>query len=481
MKTLHDFALERRGVWYYFDLVCATPHPSGQEALLAEKLKNEALKHGLQVRTDAFGNMRIDRKAAPGYEKAPCIIFQAHLDMVPQKTPGSSFDFSKDPLNVYVTDNKVHCNGETTLGADDGIGVALAMDLLTDDSITCGPIAGLFTREEEIGLNGARELPPEFLEGDYLLNLDSGSDDCFYAGCAGGVENFGFFKPDTRPAPEGTPVSIEICGLEGGHSGADIHLKRGNAHKIMAAFLKELGSSIAVTSLKGGSVVNAISRESEAVGVLTCPLTEVQKAAEIFQQKAAQTFNAPADFAIKVSPAPLQQQVWSEKFQQDFLTMLTTLPDGVFEFSEELDSVCTSCNLGVIAPLADGRIKVGCHPRSFDDAQWQKISESNKEHFQRAGGTFEARGPYPGWKFKADSRLLEAAQKACEKIYGKPLPVRTIHAGLEPGLFTALAPRLEMLSFAPAAPNCHTTEEYLEINSTEKVVLWLREIIKQLS
>ena len=480
MKTLHDLALERQGVWYYFDLVCATPHPSGQEELLAEKLTNEALKHGLQVRKDAFGNLRIDRKAAPGFEKAPCIIFQAHFDMVPQKAPGSNFDFSKDPLKVCVTGDKVHCNGETTLGADDGIGVALAMDLLTDANLTCGPIAGLFTREEEIGLNGARELSPEFLEGDYLLNLDSGCDDCFYAGCAGGVENFGFFTPDNRPAPAGTPVKIEILGLEGGHSGADIHLNRGNAHKILADFLKELGPAAAVSSIRGGSVVNAISRESEAQAVLTVSLAEAQKAAGAFQQKAAQTFNAPENFSIAISPAAPLQQVWSEKFQQDLLTMLTTLPDGVFEYSQELDSVCNSCNLGVIVPLADGRIKVGCHPRSFDDAQWQKTSDFNKEHFQKFGGTFEARGPYPGWKFKADSRLLEAGEKACEKIYGKPLPVRTIHAGLEPGLFTALAPKLEMLSFAPAAPNCHTTEEYLQIESTEKVVLWLREIIKQL-
>ena len=479
MKTLNEFAQEKGGVWKYFDLVCSTPHPSGHEDKLCERLTQEAEAAGLEVRRDAFGNLRIDRKAAPGYENAPCILLQAHLDMVPQKAPGSTFDFLKDPLKTVVTGNKIHCNGETTLGADDGSGLSVAMDLLTDKQIVCGPLAAVFTREEEIGLNGARALADEFLKGAYLLNLDSGCDSCFYAGCAGGEEDFGFFVPEyTAPSDKWNAVKIEVTGLVGGHSGADIHLKRGNAHKFMAAFLAGLGETIAVSSIAGGSVVNAISRESAAVIVTELSLEELQKRADAFAEKLKSTFDAAADFGFSLTSCGMPEKVWSSKFQKDFLTMLDTLPDGVFEFSEELDAVAVSTNLGVIAALDDGRIKVGCHPRAFDDAKWQQISENCKAHFARFGGSFESHGPYPGWKFKADSKLLEAGQQACEKVYGTRIPVRAIHAGLEPGIFTPKAPQLEMLSFAPTEHHCHTTEEYLEIDSTEKVALWLREVVR---
>ena len=479
MKTLNDLA-KRNSVWRFFEMICATPHPSGHEEKLAQRLAQEAEGEGLQVRRDAFGNLRIDRKAAPGFEKAPCIIFQAHLDMVPQKAPGSDFDFLNDPLKVQITEDRVHCGGETTLGADDGSGVALAMDILTDSALRCGALAALFTREEEIGLNGARELPAEFLEGDFLINLDSGCDDCFYAGCAGGVENYGIFTPEYIQTPSGTGVKIEVTGLEGGHSGADIHLKRGNAHKFMAGLLEILSENISVASFKGGSVVNAISRESEVTGVLKIALDDAQRAADLYAEKLRSTFNAAPCFGFLVRAVATPPQVWSRKFQKEFVAMLTSLPDGVFKFSEELNSVETSCNIGVIAETEDGRIKVGCHPRSFDDAQWEAVSDSNKSHFEKFGGEFIAEGPYPGWKFKSDSRLLEAGQKACEKIYGKRLPVRAIHAGLEPGIFTPAAPQLEMLSFAPMDHHCHTTEEYLEISSMEKVSYWLRELVKGL-
>ena len=478
MTTLHALAA-RHGVWRFFEMICATPHPSGHEEKLAALLINEAEKAGLSVKTDDFGNVRIDRKASPGYENSPCIIFQAHLDMVPQKLPGSDFDFLKDPLKVQVTGNKIHCGGETTLGADDGIGVALAMDLLTDKELQCGPLAALFTREEEIGLNGARKVSREFLQGAYLVNLDSGCDSCFYAGCAGGVENYGIFTPEYVAAPAGKGYKIEVTGLAGGHSGADIHLKRGNAHKFMAELLARLENIFAVNTLAGGSVVNAISRESAATGILTGTDDELESRIKSVAEELKKSFNSTENFGFVLTEIPAPEKVWSSRFQQDFLTMLNTLPDGVFEFSQELDSVCTSCNLGVIVPLEDGKIKVGCHPRAFDDLRWQAVSGSNEKHFLRFGGIFEAHSPYPGWKFNPGSKLLKAAQKVCQKIYGAPLPVRAIHAGLEPGIFTAQAPELEMLSFAPADHHCHTTEEYLEIDSTEKVAAWLRELVKE--
>ena len=239
-----DFTVSCPNVWRLFEEICSIPHPSGYEEKLGAWVVQQAKANGLKARRDKIGNIRIDRPAAPGFEKAPLTVMQAHLDMVPQKAPDSNFDFLNDPLKVQITEDRVHCGGETTLGADDGSGVALAMDILTDSALRCGALAALFTREEEIGLNGARELPAEFLEGDFLINLDSGCDDCFYAGCAGGVENYGIFMPEFTNISSGTGVKIEVTGLEGGHSGADIHLKRGNAHKFMAGLLEILGENI---------------------------------------------------------------------------------------------------------------------------------------------------------------------------------------------------------------------------------------------
>ena len=471
---------EARGTWKFFDLICSTPHPSAGERKLAALLAEKAREAGLTVRTDSFGNLRIDRAPAPGFEDRPGIMLQAHLDMVPQKRKGSSFDFAKDPLPVRVEGEKVHCGGETTLGADDGIGAALAMDMLTDPEVTCGPLAGLFTLEEEIGLNGARALSPAFLEGKFLINLDSGCDSCFYAGCAGGVEDYGYFTPSYRNVPEGNAFRIALRGLLGGHSGAEIHRKRGNAHKFLAAFLKNLGEAVSVSSIQGGSVVNAISRESEAVVVTKMPAAELRAGAEKFAATLAGTFDAPENFGFDVTPCPAPEKVWDSGFQASFLDMLNALPDGVLEFAKELDSVRTSCNLGIIRNDSDGRIVVGLHPRSFVDAEWQELSSRICGIFRKFGGMPEEQGPYAGWKFDPDSKLLAAARETFRELTGKTLPVRAIHAGLETGLFAPMAPELEMISFAPASWNEHTTEEYLEIGSVTVVSRWLRRLVTRL-
>ncbi|MBR2372694.1 MAG: beta-Ala-His dipeptidase [Lentisphaeria bacterium] len=472
--------LGSKGVWYYFSLICATPHPSGKEQYLAQLLAAEARSRDLQVRFDHFGNMRIERKAAPGMENRPTVIFQAHLDMVPQKAAGFEFDFSKDPLPVRVQNNRIDCAGKTTLGADDGIGVALAMDILSDQELQCGPLAAVFTLQEEIGLNGARVLAPEFLQGDYLINLDSGDDKCFYAGCAGGVEIFGFFTPEYTKTPEGFPLKISVRGLKGGHSGVEIHQKRGNAHKFLAAFLSESPEILAAASFEGGSAVNAISKESESVVISAVSPEELKRTADVFASELAKNFNAPENFGFDIIACPAPEKVWSEDFRKRFLNAVTALPDGVLEYSSEIDCVCTSCNLGVVTMKSDGRIKLGIHPRAFDDKDWQQVSAAVGNMLRQLGAVVEEHSPYPGWKFKSDSRLLKEAGKVYEKVYGSKPDIKAVHAGLEPGLFTTMAPELEMISFAPECGNEHTTEEFLLIDSTEKVAFWLRELVKSL-
>ena len=227
-------------------------------------------------------------------------------------------------------------------------------------------------------------------------------------------------------------------------------------------------------------MVNAISRESEAAVVSPLSAAELRAKAEKFAATLAGTFDAPAGFGFDVTPCPAPEKVWDDTFQTAFLDMLNALPDGVLEFAKELDSVRTSCNLGIIRNDPDGKIVVGLHPRSFDDAEWRKLSSDVCEIFRKSGGTAEEQGPYAGWKFDPDSKLLAAARETFRELTGKTLPVRAIHAGLETGLFAPMAPELEMISFAPASWNEHTTEEYLEIGSVTVVSRWLRRLVTSL-
>lgn len=469
--------LSPAGVWRLFDLICATPHPSGHEELLASKLTEEAEKGGLKVLRDTFGNMRIEKKADPGMENKPSFLLQAHLDMVPQKAPGFEFDFRKDSLPVTVEGNRVHCQNKTTLGADDGIGLALALDLLLDKEFCSGPLACIFTREEEIGLNGARALSPEFLKGDYLINLDS-SEDFICAGCAGGVETYGTFTPRFRNAPSGNHFLLSIEGLTGGHSGEEIHKGRGNAHKFMAAFLASLGENVAVSSLSGGSVVNAISRESFAKIVTPLSGEELEKAADSFAEKLRPTFQAEKDFGFCIRETSKMETVWEKEFQNILLTVINELPNGVLEFSRELNATQWSCNLGVIREEADGGLTLGLHPRSFDDAQWRELSRRICSIMELGGAKTKELTPYPGWKYDPDSPLIPAARKIYKEMTGKTLKVTAIHAGLETGLICEKNPALKLLAIGASYHKLHTTEEYLEVDSVPLTAKWLRSIIR---
>ncbi|MBQ7207182.1 MAG: beta-Ala-His dipeptidase [Lentisphaeria bacterium] len=465
---------EPAAVWRRFSQICAIPHPSGHEEKLARFLAAEAEDLGLAVRMDDAFNLRIDRKASPGREGSPRIIFQAHLDMVPQAAPGKVFDFSRDPVTPVVKDGFVRACG-TTLGADDGIGVAMAMALLEEPELD-GNFAALFTVSEETGLVGAAKLDPGFLDGDILINLDHSEEGKICIGCAGGARVHLAFDTGCAPVPAGRAVRIVLAGLPGGHSGVCIHEKRGNALVMLARLLR--AAPCAVASFDGGTVDNAIPARAEAVAVLADPGAAEQTlraAADVCRRELDPRFS----LELEICGHPVPERVWDGAFQERFLAALATAPDGVADFAPEYGVPRTSGNIASLRTEKD-ILKLVFSTRSLDDAERRK-------HTDRLIGWFSALAPrvavtseYPGWKPAGNARLPGMAARLRRELTGKETVIEVIHAGLEAGLFAGKNPRLEMMSCGPAAFDIHTPDERLSIASVQEFYPFIRTLALRL-
>ena len=418
MKKLDS--LSPAPVWEIFELICSIPHPSGHEAALAEALSAMARERGLAVRRDAAGNLRIDRAAAPGFESAPAVLLQAHLDMVPQTAPGVKFDFLTDPIPPEIRGEWVVSGAGTTLGSDNGIGVAAAVALLFDPAWRGGALAGVFTVSEEVGLNGALALSPEMLEGTYLLNLDSEEEGELYLGCAGGARLTLAFDAAFRPVSAGmTGVRCTVGGMAGGHSGCNIADRRGNAIRLLARLLKE-SPELQIASFDGGTCDNAIPREAVVSGALPAETFEsFRRRAEAFEREAAGEFDAPPEFRIEVESAPLPERVWTEEFRDRMLDALTGCPDGPTAFDSALGVVRTSSNLAAVRSEGE-RLVVATSQRSQIDAERAALTAAIAERFRAAGATASVSHTYPGWEPRLDSRLFSTA--ASPDAGPRPLP-----------------------------------------------------------
>lgn len=468
--------LEPESVWRYFAEICAIPHPSGHEAALAKRIVELAAEHGLQSRMDAAGNVRIDRPAAPGFEKRPRIIMQGHIDMVPQSVPGLNFDFTTMPIKPIVRDGWIVTDG-TTLGADDGAGVALALAVLFDDSLKVGPLAGVFTVSEETGLSGARAIDPVFLEGDYLLNLDGGGENLLCIGCAGGCRLELDFSTELEPAFSGNGVEIKLSGLRGGHSGTNINDRRGNALIYLCRFLAA-EPQIRIGAIDGGSVENAIPRDALARGVSGKTVGVLQKRADCFAAELAREFDAPEDFKITVSGASRPASLWRKEFQVRLLNAVATVPNGMIAFSEEFNCVRTSSNLAAMHS-SEGRLEIRTSQRSMSDAERSALTDKIATHFTAIGGTPKTGNAYPGWKPRADSVLLKKALELKKKLGGTKPQIYVTHGGLETGIFCGINPKLEIIAFTPNTEDIHSPGERLEIGSVERVYNFLRSLLEQ--
>ena len=475
--------LEPKALWKHFYALTQIPRPSKKEEKVIDFVKKFGEDLGLETIVDEVGNVIIRKPATPGMEDRKGIILQGHLDMVPQKNADTDHDFEKDPIDAYVDGEWVTAKG-TTLGADNGMGVAAAMAVLEAKDLEHGPIEALFTIDEETGMTGAENLKPGLLKGDILLNMDSEDEGELYIGCAGGVNTNATMTYKEEPTPEKTVAyQIAVKGLKGGHSGLDINLGRANANKVMNALLMTAAEKfdIRLASLQGGSLRNAIPRESFAVVVVP----EDQK--DQFEQYVKEFTEIAKDEFKDTEPEmeieaklldKVPEKVMSKEDQQKLFKAVAEAPNGVIAMSKSVEGIVeTSTNLAIVN-VKDGKVEIATLQRSLVDADRDKIAEQMRKVFSEAGFEAVSNGEYPGWKPNPDSVILKEMKEIYNNKFGKVPEVKVIHAGLECGLLGAIYPNWDMISFGPTIRFPHSPDEKVNIATVQKFWDFLVETLK---
>ncbi|MDD4545421.1 MAG: aminoacyl-histidine dipeptidase [Bacteroidales bacterium] len=465
--------LEPKALWNYFDMICSIPHPSKKEEKIVEAVIEFAKTNNLEYVKDEVGNIIIRKPATKGYENRKGIILQAHLDMVPQKNSDTVHDFEKDPILPYIDGEWVRAKG-TTLGADNGIGVAAALAVLADKDMVHGPVEALLTIDEETGMTGAFGLKPGYLKGDILMNLDSETEGELYVGCAGGIDatiNFDF-KKESVPV-EMSGFALNITGLKGGHSGMDIILGRGNANKILFRIFKALEKlGIRISSINGGSLRNAIPRE--AFSTITIPTSEVAKAKEILENITKEVKNelslVEPSLVIEMNPTSLPSDVMDKDTQGRLIRSVYACPNGVMRMSDSMEGLTeTSTNMAIVK-TDDSKVKISCLLRSSVDSAKMDLAEMMASVFELAGADCKFSGGYPGWKPNMESPILKTMQETYNNMFGRVPKIMAIHAGLECGLLGGVYPNWDMISFGPTIMNPHSPDE--RVNAPSVKLFW---------
>ncbi len=465
--------LEPKALWNYFDMICSIPHPSKKEEKIVEAVIEFAKTNNLEYVKDEVGNIIIRKPATKGYENRKGIILQAHLDMVPQKNSDTIHDFEKDPILPYIDGEWVRAKG-TTLGADNGIGVAAALAVLADKDMVHGPVEALLTIDEETGMTGAFGLKPGYLKGDILMNLDSETEGELYVGCAGGIDatiNFDF-KKESVPV-EMSGFALNITGLKGGHSGMDIILGRGNANKILFRIFKALEKlGMRISSINGGSLRNAIPRE--AFSTITIPTSEVAKAKEILENITKEVKNelslVEPSLVIEMNPTALPSEVMDKDTQGRLIRSVYACPNGVMRMSDSMEGLTeTSTNMAIVK-TENNNVKISCLLRSSVDSAKMDLAEMMASVFELAGADCKFSGGYPGWKPNMESPILKTMQETYNNMFGRVPKIMAIHAGLECGLLGGVYPNWDMISFGPTIMNPHSPDE--RVNAPSVKLFW---------
>ena len=460
--------MEPADVWEAFADLTQVPRPSHHEEQASRFLADYGAQLGLETLVDDLGNVLIRRPAAPGLEDRPGVILQAHMDMVPQSVPGRDIDFSTDPIEAYVSGDWVTADG-TTLGADDGIGVALAMAALADPE-PLGPIEALFTTNEEDGMSGALGLSPDVLQGRTLINLDSEAQGEFTIGSAGGEYAVGQAALSTVPVvADSAAYSVVVSGLAGGHSGVDIGLGRGHATKLLVRLLQELADSyhLGLATLAGGTAANAIPSYAEALIALPAaegPALEAEVAAfeAVVRNELAL---ADPDVTVVATPTEAPAAVLDEASMALVLDTLHGTPQGVLRMSDSVPGLVeTSTNMGIVE-LADGQVAITSLMRSSVDSELADVHQMMASVWDLAGIEPQFSGWYGGWQPDPDSPILGLMSSVYEELYGKKPIVGAIHAGLEAGAIKALYPTMDAISIGPTLQGVHTVDERLLIET----------------
>ncbi len=478
MNTIKS--LKPESLWNNFYELTQIPRPSKKEEKAAAFAKAFGEKLGLETIVDKAGNVIIRKPASPGMENLMGVVLQGHLDMVPQKNSDKNHDFEKDPIETIIDGEWVKANG-TTLGADNGIGVAAAMAVLQDKTLKHGPLEVLLTIDEETGMTGAFELKPGLLKSDILINLDSEDEGELYIGCAGGMNTTGILKYKEEAVPTGTVAfKVSVTGLKGGHSGLDINLGRGNANKIMNRFLwaaRELG--IRISSIEGGSLRNAIPREAFAVVII--PSTNKDKFLNLVKECQAVFSNefASPDPGLKIEAetAPIPAKIMEPVAQSNLIKVVYGIPNAVMRMSPDIAGIVeTSTNLAIVK-VQDGEAKILCLLRSSVDSAKFSLGHMTQSVMELGGMQVTHDGTYPGWKPNVNSVILKTMKDVYNKKFGKIPEVKVIHAGLECGIIGGAYPKMELISFGPTIRFPHSPDEKVNIATVGKFYDFLTETL----
>jgi len=472
--------LEPKIVWKHFDEIRKIPRCSKHEEKIREYIVNFAKQHGLEYQVDKAGNVVVRKPASSGMENKPMVVLQAHMDMVCEKNKDVDHDFSKDPIKVKIEGEWVTAEG-TTLGADDGIGVATALAILEDKNLKHPPIEALFTVDEETGLTGAFALEKDFLKGRTMINLDSEEFGIIYVGCAGGGDSTIKLAVKKEKVPDGMKVMhVFVKGLKGGHSGCDIHEQRGNAIKILARILWKVKKEMEmrIIDISGGDKHNAIPREAEA----TVAVENAERFKEIVNSEAKDILEeikpVDPDMKVEISEAKGEEGLDKESSYK-VIDLLYALPHGVLAMSYDIpDLVETSTNLAKVR-LEGDKVTVVMSSRSSSKTELQATRDRIRAIAELAGAEVEEGSTYPGWKPNLDSKILKIAKEVFKEMFGKEPEIKAIHAGLETGVIGEKFPGMDMISIGPDVRNPHTPDEKVHIGSVEKFYRYVAKILEK--
>lgn len=477
--------LEPRNVWDIFGEITQVPRPSKKEGKIIKWLLDFAKRYKLETKRDEAGNVLISSPASPGMEKLKTVVLQSHIDMVCEKNPEVKINFDTDPIVPVVDGEWVKASG-TTLGADDGIGMATALAICIDSRIRRGRVEALFTVDEETGLTGAFALKPGFFKGKVLINLDSEDEGEIFIGCAGGKDTVATFKYSPKKAPKGhVSMKISVSGLKGGHSGDDIHRGLGNSNKILTRFLWTASDKfkIRLSHIDGGNLRNAIPRDSSAIFLV--PAGKIQKAENYFKDFAkeykAELAVTEPNLTITLSEAEIPETVINREPQRSLLNALYACPHGVIAMSMDMPGMVeTSTNLASVKMEGKNKIVVTTSQRSSVESAKTDIVNMVHSVFLQAGAKVKSGDGYPGWKPNVNSEILRIAKDCYTRVFGKEPVVRAIHAGLECGLFLEKYPDLDMISIGPTLRGVHSPAERLEIGTVKMFWDHLIEILRDI-
>jgi dipeptidase D len=475
--------LEPTPVWNYFHEITQIPHPSKMEKKLAEFIVKFGRDHKLETSVDKVGNVIIRKPATKGMENRKGVILQSHIDMVPQKNSDKKHDFSKDPIQTLIDGEWVKANG-TTLGSDNGIGVASALAVLASKDLKHGPIEALFTIDEETGMTGAFGLKKGVLKGDILMNLDSEDEGELYVGCAGGIDVSAIKKYTEDNSPRGmTAYRVVAKGLKGGHSGVDIALGRSNSNKLMFRFLMQAESDfgIRLAETSGGDLRNAIPRESYSLILVPSksvkPFEKFVKGYEkMYRAEFAET-EPTLTFTCKKCDAPAK--VMSKADQYRIIRAVFACPNGVVRMSQAMKGLVETSNNLAIVRCIKGKFEAHNLTRSSVDSSKESTAWRIAAVFHLIDAKVTLTGSYPGWKPNMNSPILKTMSGIYKKMFGKTPEIKAIHAGLECGLFGGVYPNLDMISFGPTIKYPHSPDEKVNIVTVKKFYDFLCETLKQ--